>query len=82
MTDIHIAEAVFQNQKMRKDTMAGIGIREMYCDVFNKHFVSAEDFNATLDYYTQHPMAMKRLYEQVKKRLTDERDIKKAGIQK
>lgn len=66
--DIHLAEATI---KVRVYNYRTIEKQEYYNRIFEKHGVTKEEFEASLDWYSQHPDRLVRIYEDLKTKVSD-----------
>ena len=71
LVDIHLTEATL---KIANDSLARIndttGIRNRFAQVFRKHEVEPDNFNASLNYYLEHIEEIDKIYTEVINRLT------------
>lgn len=69
LTDIHIIEAALLIKKNKGEFHDSL-TRFYYQGVFKKFRISAQRFQANMDYYQQDPQAFAKLYERVVEELT------------
>lgn len=62
LADIHVAEATMTN----KISYASLDIKRAYYEgIFEKHNISRETFNKSIDWYSRHPKEFEEVYAQV-----------------
>jgi hypothetical protein len=69
LVDIHLTESavlIKQNEGIRSDSLS----LEFYGKLFDKHGVSRDRYERSLEYYVQYPEKMEKMYEEVYKRLS------------
>jgi hypothetical protein len=71
LVDIHLTEATL---KIANDSLARVSdtteLRNRFAQVFRKHDVEPDDFNASLNYYLEHIEQIDKIYTEVINRLT------------
>lgn len=66
LIDIHIVEAVVDNDSQAmKDSLTAL----YYSQIFEKHGVTAKDFDSTVKYMNERPKLMHDIYEDVMKEI-------------
>lgn len=71
LKDVHLNEALIANKRFKRDTLPEI-VSTFYCDIFEEHEITEEDFQRSLDYYTIHLDEMKKVYQMVVAELNKE----------
>lgn len=69
MVDVQIAEGSIAIGNLHGDS-ARQKIADYYNHIYERHQVSKEDFQKSLEYYTRHPKQMDQLYKEVLSELT------------
>lgn len=65
LTEMHTADAYFNNiTGYECDTMIG-EINYTYNQIFKKHGTTKEEFERSMDYYSQNPKKFREMYEKV-----------------
>lgn len=69
LEEINLQESYFEinNSSIQKDSIAGL--TNIYFDLQKKHKFSDDHFKKTLDYYSQHPYKLKKIYTRIINRL-------------
>jgi hypothetical protein len=71
LVDIHLTEATL---KIANDSLARVSdtaeLRNRFAQVFRKHDIEPDDFNASLNYYLEHIEQIDKIYTEVINRLT------------
>jgi hypothetical protein len=68
MTDIHLAEALVQENKT--DTIPqDIRLKEHYAYIFKLHQIDSKKYNSSYNYYSQNPVLMNHIYTKVVEQL-------------
>ena len=68
MTDIHLAEALVQENKT--DTIPqDIRLKEHYAYIFKLHNIDSKKYNSSYNYYSQNPVLMNHIYTKVVEQL-------------
>ena len=62
MVDIHLVEGARSGNLLLGDTN---DLPDYYARIYEKYNVSEEEFKANFNWYTQHPTALKTVYEEV-----------------
>ena len=75
LKDIHLAEAKFELHKTKGVENAKNKLAHNYSAIYETHKITADDFNKTLDYYSQHPEQLEKIYTRVLEQLTKDRAI-------
>lgn len=71
LADIHVAEATMNN----KISYASLDIKRAYYEgVFEKHGISHETFNKSIDWYSHHPKQFEEVYAQVIALVTEKQE--------
>ena len=66
LMDIHMVEAVVENDsQVMKDSLAAL----YYPQIFEKHGVTAKDFDSTVNFMNERPKLMHDIYEDVMKEI-------------
>jgi len=65
MVDIHLAEALANNTKLKRDGVELKEIGEYYKDIFEVHHIDQEKFTMAFEYYTQRPNELDLMYEEL-----------------
>ena len=70
LADMHLADAVAEDQCRESRSKIFLQSKQ-YSNAILKHYeVTQADFDETWNYYTQHPLEMDELYEQVIEEIT------------
>ena len=64
LTDIHLNEAMINEQRYKRDSLPEIS-STFYCNIFEKHETTADEFQKSLDYYSFHLDELKKVYQEV-----------------
>lgn len=65
MIDIHLAEALANNTKLKREGVELKEIGEYYKDIFKVHQIDQEKFTMAFEYYTQRPNDFDLMYEEL-----------------
>ena len=75
LKDIHLAEAKFELHKTKGMENAKNELAHNYSSIYKKYEITVDDFDKTLDYYTQNPEKLEKIYTRVLEQLTKDRTI-------
>lgn len=70
LTDIHLAEAVFQAKRYTTEELSRYTESDFYYSVLKKHDVADSTFEQSLIYYSRKPKEFEKIYTRVVNRLT------------
>jgi hypothetical protein len=73
LKDIHLAEGVFELNKANNIENAKSTLESSYIAIYSKYKISAIDFKNTLNFYSQHPEKLEKIYSKVLEELNEER---------
>ena len=73
LKEIHLAEATFELHKTKGMGKAKNELANSYQYIYSKHTISEEEFKLTLEYYSNHPKKLEKIYDKILKELTKER---------
>ena len=65
MIDIHLAEALANNTKLKREGVELKEIGEYYKDIFKVYQIDQEKFTMAFEYYTQRPNDFDLMYEEL-----------------
>lgn len=65
MIDIHLAEALANNTKLKREGVELKSIGQYYEDIFKVHQIDQEKFTMAFEYYTQRPNEFDLMYEEL-----------------
>lgn len=71
LVDVHLTEAAVGQKYSYNDNATK---RAYFESVFEKHGITRDDFNASLEWYAQHPRLLTEVYADVVKKIEDKRD--------
>ena len=71
LVDVHLNESMITNERYRRDSLSEI-VSTFYCNIFEKHSITEQEFRKSLDYYTTHLDEMKKIYKEVVAELNKE----------
>ncbi|MCB0516262.1 MAG: DUF4296 domain-containing protein [Chitinophagales bacterium] len=70
LVEAHLAEAALRGAPISsKDSTLQTTLPEAYAFIFEKHHIQAQDFEKTMQYYTQHPDDFLVVYDLVMEKL-------------
>ena len=75
LKEVHLEESSFELQKTQGIENARNELTNNYTSIYSKYKISAIDFENTLNYYTQHPEKLEKIYSSVLEQLTEEQTI-------
>lgn len=82
LTDIHLADAIYQTQRYTSDELNKFSETEFYYSVLHKHKVADSTFETSLIYYSSRPKDFEKIYTRVLNRLNEmEQEIAKTSQQ-
>ncbi|MGB1205393.1 MAG: DUF4296 domain-containing protein [Chitinophagales bacterium] len=70
MIDIHLAEALANNTKLKREGVELKAIGQYYEDIFEAHQIDQEKFTMAFEYYTQRPNDFDLMYEELIDRMS------------
>jgi len=73
LKDIHLAEGAFELNKTKNMEQEKSTLANNYTSIYSEYKISAIDFKNTLNYYSQHPEKLERIYSAVLEELNEER---------
>lgn len=71
LTDIHLAEAIYQTRRFSSDRIMRLTDTDFYYSVLKKHNVPDSTFEMSLIYYTSTPKEYEKIYSRVLNRLNE-----------
>ena len=75
LKDIHLSEAKFELYKTKGIENAKNELAHNYSTIYKKHAVTANTFDKTINYYTQHPEQLEKIFTSVLEQLKKDRTI-------
>ena len=73
LKQIHLSEGAFELNKPKNMENAKSTLANNYTSIYSEYKISAIDFKNTLNYYSQHPEKLEKIYSNVLEELTEER---------
>ena len=73
LKEIHLAEASFEINKTINLENAKIELANTYFNIYNKNQTSKEDFQTALNYYSENPKKLEKIYSDILGKLSIER---------
>ena len=73
LKEIHLAEATFELHKTKGRGSAKNELANSYQNIYSEYTISEEEFKLTLEYYSNHPEKLEKIYDKILKELTKER---------
>ena len=73
LKEIHLAEATFELHKTKGKGKAKNELANSYQNIYSEYTISEEEFKLTLEYYSNHPEKLEKIYDKILKGLTKER---------
>jgi len=73
LKEIHLAEGAFELNKTKNMEKAKSTLANNYTSIYSEYKISAIDFKNTLNYYSQHPEKLEKIYSNVLEKLNEER---------
>ena len=70
---IHLVEATFELHKTKGMGKAKNELANSYQNIYSEYAISEEDFKTTLEYYSNHPEKLEKIYDKVLEELIKER---------
>lgn len=71
LTDIHLAEAIYQTRRFSSDRIMQLTDNDFYYSVLKKHNVPDSTFELSLIYYTSMPKEYEKIYSRVLNKLNE-----------
>jgi hypothetical protein len=71
LTDIHMADAIFQTRRYTSDELRNLTEADFYYSVLRKHKVADSTFEQSLIYYSSYPKDLEKIYSRVLNRLNE-----------
>ena len=65
LVDVHVTDAMLTNQQLYDRKYAKDSTKSYYNWIYIKHKVNKEDFDKTMEFYTNHPELFNKLYDDV-----------------
>jgi len=75
LKEVHLAEAKFELYKTKGIENAKNELAHNYSAIYEKHAVTMNTFDKTINYYTQHPEQLEKIYTRVLEQLKNDRTI-------
>lgn len=84
LRDIHISDAVLNNQRYTQNTFENLDSLYLYKDVFERNDVTRDEFIYSLQYYSKYPRRLDEIYTMVVNDLSSQQakmreDMEKKG---
>ena len=73
LKEIHLSEGAFELNKTKNMQNAKLTLANNYTSIYSKYKISSIDFENTLNYYSQHPEKLEKIYSAVLEELNEER---------
>ena len=73
LKEIHLAEATFELHKTKGMGKAKNELANSYQNICSEYAISEEEFKLTLEYYSNHPEKLEKIYNKVLEELIKER---------
>lgn len=73
LKEIHLAEATFELYKTKGRGKVKNELANSYQNIYSEYTISEEEFKITLEYYSNHPEKLEKIYDKILKELTKER---------
>ncbi len=73
LKEIHLAEATFDLNKTKDIQNANIKLYNEYLNIYKKYKISEDDFKETLNYYSENPKNLEKIYNNILQQLTKEK---------
>ena len=73
LKEIHLSEGAFELNKTKNMENAKATLANNYTSIYSEYKISAIDFKNTLNYYSQHPEKLEKIYSNVLEELNKER---------
>jgi len=71
LTDMHIAESVFQNRRYSSEQVFQFTEADFYYSILKKYNVADTTFEKSLIYYSSHPKEFEKIYSRVLNKLNE-----------
>jgi hypothetical protein len=71
LTDMHIAESVFQNRRYSSEQLFQFTEADFYYSILKKYNISDTTFEKSLIYYSSHPKEFEKIYSRVLNKLNE-----------
>lgn len=71
LTDMHIAESVFQNRRYSRDQVFQFSEADFYYSILKKYNVVDTTFEQSLIYYSSYPKEFEKIYSRVLNKLNE-----------
>lgn len=75
LKEIHLAEAAFELNKSKGIEQAQNTLANSYRNIYTEKEITEEEFKITLEYYSNHPEKLEKIYTHILEQLTKERSI-------
>ena len=73
LKEIHLVEATFELHKTKGMGKAKNELANSYQNIYSEYAISEEEFKLTLEYYSNHPEKLEKIYDKVLEELIKER---------
>jgi len=73
LKEVHLSEAKFELNKTKGMGKAKNELANSYQNIYSEYTISEEEFKLTLEYYSNHPEKLEKIYDKILKGLTKER---------
>ena len=75
LKEIHLAEGAFELNKSKGIEQAQNTLASSYRNIYTEKGVTEEEFQLTLEYYSNHPEKLEKIYTHILEQLTKKRSI-------
>ena len=75
LKEVHLAEANFELLKKNEKELAQNTLLSSYQEIYNKYNIDKNEFQQTLEYYSNYPEKLEGIYSKVLEGMTKERSI-------
>ena len=73
LKEVHLAEANFELLKTNGKELAQNTLLNNYQEIYSKYNIDKNEFQQTLEYYSNYPEKLERIYSKVLEGITEER---------
>ena len=70
---MHLLEATFELNKTKGMGVAKNELANSYQNIYSEYAISEKEFKLNLEYYSNHPEKLEKIYDKILKQLTRER---------
>ena len=75
LKEVHLAEANFELLKTNSKEVAQKTLLNNYQEIYSKYNIDENEFQQTLEYYSNHPEKLEGIYSKVLQDITEERSM-------